>query len=173
MRCLLAAAVFLVSSPVFADSLWDHNGSTVVLHASGVARQFVYQVPRASLSVTPGTVLFKGQRQGYRYSGTAYLFSSRCGPIGYSVSGPVAQNERKVTLHGNAPSRNTNCKVVGHHKDTLVFSLLDNAQATPAPSRDPVLICLRPVFEERERLISTLGRYRRADATRDSSGRSI
>lgn len=107
-------------------SEWDHNGSSMKLVASGQSRTFVYDAPRDGMlqaGARSGTVLFRGNRKGFRYSGTAYVFSQRCGPAAFSVSGAVSPDQRSVTLHGKAPRRSgSGCEINGYRDETLVFT---------------------------------------------------
>ena len=113
------------SSPV-GGSLWNHNGSTVKLTANGARRQFAYEHPRSGMrkrGVRRGDVLFEGSRDGEIYSGTAYIFTRRCGKVGYDVLGTVRNNDTEIVMRGNAPRFNASCRPVGSRPDTLVFSL--------------------------------------------------
>jgi hypothetical protein len=113
------------SVPDTGDKYWLHNRSRMVLHASGAARKFIYQVPReglAEVGVKNGSILFEGERRGDRYIGTAYIFSSNCGKLSYEVSGPVSDDDRKVTLYGRRPRVNSNCQTVERADDVLVFT---------------------------------------------------
>lgn len=108
---------------------WMHNGSVVKLVAEGAKRKFYYETPREGLTkvgVTPGTLLFSGRRSGKSYSGTAYIFNKRCGPVAYQVSGMVSDDDRQVTMEGQAPSVGDNCKVISTKPDTLIFSYEGN-----------------------------------------------
>jgi Trypsin len=103
---------------------WTHNGSIVRLSASGTKRDFYYVAPRQGLldvGVRSGTLLFSGRRSGNSYSGTAYIFNNRCGPIGYAVTGDVGSDDKSVTLHGQVPRLDAGCHVVSTKDDTLVF----------------------------------------------------
>jgi hypothetical protein len=109
-----------------APSQWEHNGSIVYLTAEGANRRFYYDAPGAGLDavgVKRGTLLFEGRKDGDRYAGLAYIFSQKCGPRGYAVSGPVAsdQSQITVTLSGKAPRLDASCKQVGLRNDILVF----------------------------------------------------
>lgn len=109
-----------------AEPLWNHNGSTVRLIASGEDRRFVYESPKeglAGVGVEKGTLLFRGKRNGGAYSGDAYIFS-RCGPKAYKVSGVVSQNDREITMRGRAPIVDGGCAVSGYRDDTLVFNFV-------------------------------------------------
>jgi hypothetical protein len=123
--------IVISATCVSAESLWDHNGSIVVLEAHGSIRKFYYQNPRIGLSVTPGALLFEGRRTENRYSGTAFLFLKNCEPIGYAVRGPVSQDQRRITLRGKAPRRDANCNVVSYRDDVLRFEFKDMARAEP------------------------------------------
>jgi hypothetical protein len=111
--------------PTGSDKYWDHNGSQMELITNGPARKFVYRNPRPGLreaGVASGMVLFVGKRIGAEYSGTAFLFSKSCGKKSYVVSGPVAADERSVTMRGNRPILNDSCQIDGYRDDVLVFN---------------------------------------------------
>jgi hypothetical protein len=109
------------------NSFWDHNGSRMGLVAQGTQRQFHYVVPRTALAergVTPGTLLFEGERIGNRYAGTARIFATpQCGVFTYNVEGPISADQRSVTMFGRAPRVNSRCEVIGYRDDRLVFTL--------------------------------------------------
>lgn len=103
-------------------SLWEHNGSLLRLRAEGRRRVFVYLQTRPGVPARPGDVLFDGERSGLAYRGTAYLFSSQCGRIGYAVAGSVTPGDRHVALRGDAPVRDRrSCAITGSATDQLVF----------------------------------------------------
>lgn len=106
-------------------TVWNHNGSHMRLLADGATRRFAYERPRSGLEgagVSRCDVVFEGEKQGNEYVGTAYVFSSDCGPIGYPVSGPVSSGGSKVTLYGKAPRRRDDCSISGYRNDKLVFT---------------------------------------------------
>ena len=106
-------------------SFWMHNGSLLYLVAEGDKRSFYYEKPRPGVQAAgarPGALLFEGRRQGPSYAGTAYIFAGRCGTIAYAVRGAVSNNDRRVTMAGNAPSGiSGDCQVTGWRHDVLVF----------------------------------------------------
>jgi hypothetical protein len=121
--------------PGAADSVWEHNGSTLQLREEGTLRSFRYSNPRAELKkagVEDGTVLFEGKKIGDRFSGTAYRFSRGCGAVGYEVKGAVSPSVGALTLSGRAPRRNSKCEVVGHFTDQLVFRRRGAVEQRPA-----------------------------------------
>ncbi len=93
--------------------------------SDGSKRQFYYDAPRRGIEavgVKQGTLLFDGQRNGALYTGTAFIFSSQCGPVAYDVRGAVSNGESRITLRGNAPSRfNARCEITAYKDDVLVF----------------------------------------------------
>lgn len=106
------------------SSYWNHNNSLVALSASGDSRVFYYERPRelmAKAGVSRGSLLFKGRISGRTYSGMAYLFSKRCAPVAYKVSGQVSADFTRVELHGAKPVRDRNCREIGTKPDRLVF----------------------------------------------------
>jgi hypothetical protein len=112
MRIIAVCAVCFCATTAQAQSQWNHNGSVVTLIAKAASRQFVYAKPRPGLPVSSGTLLFTGKRTGNKYSGSAYVFSSKCGPLAYPVNGEVSADERNVTLFGVAPLPDDLCKIV-------------------------------------------------------------
>ena len=114
--------------------LWEHNGSVLELVADGAQRTFQYQQPKPllrSTGVKPGTVLFRGRREGARYIGTAYFFPKACGGRGqpYEVSGDIASDEKTVTLRGRPSIVNSNCETTGRRDaHDLIFTYLGGNQ---------------------------------------------
>lgn len=130
------ASLDLHAQQVSPPTLWTHNGSTMKLIAEGAGRRFYYVEPRQGMreqGVTPGTLLFDGQRIGDRYSGIAYVFSNRCGSSAYEVSGDVAPDQRSVALYGQAPRRDAECRIVGHRDDRLLFEYVQSAPTAASP----------------------------------------
>ena len=113
-----------------ADSFWTHNGSEMRLRVDGDRRTFLYERPRAGIAsqgVERGTVLFEGTISGETgsYSGTAYLFSARCGKQSYAVSGELQDDGRRIFLSGEAPRRDSStCAVQGYRDDRLIFDFV-------------------------------------------------
>lgn len=115
---LLFTAMTALPAPASAgQSLWSHNGSTMLWYSNGQRRQVSYYAPRAGLSVNPGTVLFEGQKVGSEIYGTAYVFKRGCQPAPYTVRGLVdPSNQTHVVLYGSAPIRQRGgCQVVGYN----------------------------------------------------------
>lgn len=113
------------------QSVWDHNGSDMLLRADGQRRVFTYLKPRpgiAQAGVKEGDLLIAGKRVGFRFEGTAYIFKPGCPPAGYFVSGQIdPQKQTELVLTGKAPVRvNNGCNVIGYTADsrnaTLKFS---------------------------------------------------
>ena len=89
-RSILATCILTTFWPATAEcepeSLWNHNGSVMALHAVGAEHVIRYQEPRIGMrqeGVVSGTVRFKGTKSGNTYSGTAFVFSRRCGAHPY------------------------------------------------------------------------------------------
>lgn len=118
-----------VGNPYQPKSYWSHNSSLVSLADNGNDRIFFYEKPRAGLvdaGVTPGTILFKGKfsRKAMSYSGEAYLFSRKCGPIAYPMKGKVSADYRHVELRGNRPVRDSSCRRTGTREESLLFKFV-------------------------------------------------
>jgi hypothetical protein len=124
---LVALRWMPVSTPVQANSLWVHNGSTVELASDGDLRQFYYYEPKVSLAragVGPGTLLFDGRSTGTSYIGTAYFLGPKCGRSSYEVSGPILNNQTRIVLEGRAPKVSNDCHVTGYFTDRLEFKFV-------------------------------------------------
>jgi hypothetical protein len=116
-----------------ADSLWNHNGSIMMLNANGNLVQFVYVQPKplmAQQGVERGTVLFSGRRNGggglsdASYSGTASIFSAKCGRHDFPVKGTDLWDPfPKIRLEGRAPRINQQtCQQNGDREEILEFA---------------------------------------------------
>ena len=106
-------------------SLWEHNGSTMLLQVDGSSRKFLYEKPRAGMlevGVKPGTVLFEGLRDAVSYRGTAYIFTKNCGSFPYLVTGSVSSNQLEVQMTGQAPRISAQCQIVDSKPDLLRFT---------------------------------------------------
>lgn len=134
MSRLLAPAVLilivLAVPAASADSFWDHNGSQMRLRADGDRRTITYERPKTVIArqgVERGTLLFEGRISGPagEYSGTAYVFSARCGKQSYAVTGELQDDGSRISLSGEAPRRNTStCAVQGTREDNLAFDFV-------------------------------------------------
>lgn len=132
LRCVTVIAG-ICGAPAWAQQLgsstWSHNNALVELISLGNERVFRYlEMYASTVPASPGDIVFRGRRVGRIYTGTAYLFSSRCAPISYRVSGYVTDGETRVVMTGRAPRRNSRCEVVGHRIDTLVFDYIQNPE---------------------------------------------
>jgi tetratricopeptide (TPR) repeat protein len=92
---------------------WENYGSQLQLVANGSSRQFVFTKVGSELSsqgAKEGAVLFDGWRRGRHFSGAAYLFSKKCGKLGFFVEGDLTSNG--LPLAGHMPSRDAKCNQV-------------------------------------------------------------
>ena len=134
--------VVLQAATAGADSIWNHNGSEMRLRADDDRRTIVYEVPRAGIAsqgVERGTVLFEGTISGKAgsYSGTAYVFSARCGKQPYAVTGELVNDGQQILLSGKAPRRDSStCALQAYRDDNLVF---DFVRSEGPPVKYPLL----------------------------------
>ncbi|MEI5663424.1 hypothetical protein WBO78_00650 [Bosea sp. CCNWLW174] len=113
-----ATTIAQASAAGLDGSLWNHNGSTVLVdEARG---RIVYDEPKAAIAgtVRSGTLLFEGRFNGKRISGTAYVFKKGCEPAAYPVSGMMEDNPNgfgsRIVLTGPAPKRDkASCAIIG------------------------------------------------------------
>jgi hypothetical protein len=105
----------------------DHNNSQMLVSEwKDGTIEITYDTPRSGLPVARGTLLFRGRRDGDRYSGTAYMFTSGCAPAPFAVAGMENHRKEAIVLAGATPHRIPgSCDVVaGVSSDrlsTLVF----------------------------------------------------
>ncbi|WP_157100610.1 hypothetical protein [Rhodoplanes sp. Z2-YC6860] len=117
------------TAAVSKGSYWRHDNSIVRLEATGTERKFIFYKPStgmSKLSAKPGDVRFQGRVVGSTYSGTATLFTEKCGRRPYQVQGPIENESRKVTLVGRAPRLDGNCRETGLRDMTLTFDFMDD-----------------------------------------------
>lgn len=111
-----AAAMCFVRSASSAETVWNHNGSTVVWISDGNKRVAKYLDVRSDLvgaGVSTGTVLFTGEREDKMITGTAFIFRKGCSPVAYQVAG-LAISETVIELKGIPPLRD-GCRTVGEN----------------------------------------------------------
>ena len=136
----LATLALAFASPAQAgQSVWDHNGSQMLLTSNGNQRVISYLQPRSGISARPGQVVFEGQRLGNYYQGTAYTFRNGCQPAPYQVSGQL-NSQTRIVLHGSAPKR-SGCQIIGYTQHSgnarLVFTYLRKIQQQDDPQEGP------------------------------------
>jgi hypothetical protein len=95
-----------------------HNGSLMTMTQTPGGMVVRYAQPRPDLFglVLPGTLLVEGRWVGpppQMFVGTAFVFSSLCGPIPYPVRGTVDQSQA-LMLFGAAPQFDTACRILGY-----------------------------------------------------------
>jgi hypothetical protein len=122
----------MMMTSVRAESIWNHNGSTMMLNVNADLVAFTYLQPRSAMAaqgVERGTVLFSGRQSrsgdldGWSYSGTAHIFSARCGKHAFAVNGhEISDPFPKIKLAGRAPRIDQQtCRKIGEREETLLF----------------------------------------------------
>jgi hypothetical protein len=124
MKPLTALALLAMLGPALADSGTSlrvaelvHNGSlmTQIFDPASGHLLIQYKDPRPDLEavgVIPGTVLFDGQLDGLKITGTAFMFSDICPPTPYRMNGGLKLNGG-LLLTGRAPVVDpSNCNVI-------------------------------------------------------------
>jgi hypothetical protein len=120
---VLTLAIMLPST-ASAQSVWMHNRSEMLLETYGSRLVISYLTPREGLSAQPGEFLIHGtlDLKSKTVGGVARVFSSKCGPAAYEVGGDLSSGT--ITLTGNAPIRDANCRITRFRSDKLVFTLV-------------------------------------------------
>lgn len=135
------------------QTLWDHNGSVMYLVANGSGRELYYQKPRAGMfeaGARSGSLLFRGEIDNGQYSGTAYIFNPRCGPIPFQVKGPAADNDERIMLTGQAPRVGRNCRTYESYTSTLEFRRLKPDEVAQYQEQSTAASTSAPSAEERK-----------------------
>ena len=113
--------------PAPTASFWKSGDSTLRLEAAGVSRKFIFFEPsdaELKAGAKAGSLRFDGQIAGKAYTGTAYLYSDRCGRSAFQVSGQIENDGGRVVLMGRAPQTGNNCRELGKTDQTLVFDFV-------------------------------------------------
>jgi hypothetical protein len=90
----------------------------------GRHRQIYYDDPRPGLKevgVKQGTLLFDGVMDGTALSGTAFVFSKKCDPLSFAVTGKLTREGKRMVLNGKAPRIGKSCKIAGNKQEELIF----------------------------------------------------
>ena len=138
-RSILSTCILTICWPATVRcepaSFWDHNGSVMALYAVGDGRVFRYQEPRIGMrqeGVVSGAVRFEGTKTGNTYSGTAFVFSRRCGAHPFHVSGPASEEEREIIMYGTAPAGfDAACRPTVYSKHVVNFTFLRSVNPSP------------------------------------------
>lgn len=146
-----AAAVLLLShsAPALAAdaTLWNHNGSVMLLLLDGEDLSIYYDRPKAGLDrigIGEGTLLFEGTEQpGGFIEGYARTFRKGCPPAEYTVSGTRYDDDVSFELRGAAPVRASGaCEVVDYSgtgsNAKLVFRFIGLAESDDPPSMNAI-----------------------------------
>jgi hypothetical protein len=109
-------------------SYWMQGGSIMRLIAMKTERKFVLYKASEDLkkirSAVEGAVQFEGKISAAGYSGTAYVFTEKCGLLPYAATGTIENGQERVVLTGNAPRVDAKCHRVGTEPVTLTFDFM-------------------------------------------------
>jgi hypothetical protein len=114
-------------TPAPPGSYWTQGESVMRLDAVGVSRKFFFYTPsnaELKAGAKPGSLRFDGQISGTGYTGTAFLYSAKCGRSAISVSGQIENNDGRVILSGRTPQLDADCREIGRVDRKLVFDLM-------------------------------------------------
>src|SRR5262249_5227615 len=79
--------------------------------------------------------IFRGEIDNGQYSGTAYIFSSHCGPVPFQVKGPILDNDERIMLTGQAPRLGRNCRASESYTSNLEFRRLKPNDGAQSPEQ--------------------------------------
>lgn len=100
--------------PIRVDSAYHNNSEMLISEWKDGTVEITYNYPRSGLPVAQGALLFRGIREGARYSGTANTFKAGCPPAPYAVTGVKDQKKQLIVMIGAAPRRDQHsCGVTG------------------------------------------------------------
>jgi hypothetical protein len=109
-------------------SEWFVDKSKVFLAPAqeGPGRQFYFLEPSEELAkqgAQRGALLFDGRRVNETYEGKLFVFARGCALQPYAASGPITNNDYRVTLTGMAPQIDPkSCRILGEQEKTLIFN---------------------------------------------------
>jgi hypothetical protein len=115
-------------APVPSGSYWKSANSIMQLEARGINRKFFFYKPSGAelkAGAKAGSLRFDGQISGKGYTGTAFLYSEKCGRSAFQVSGEIENDDSRVILSGRAPHVDSNCRKIGRTDQTLIFDFMD------------------------------------------------
>ncbi|MGJ0532287.1 hypothetical protein [Methylocystis sp.] len=105
-------------------SRWTFNGSGMYMTANGKRRRVFYETPRESLDslgISSGSLIFDGDLNGARFTGSVMAYAPGCAVLKYPVSGILNPDGLSFNLVGRRPARDDWCNVVGSTDVTLIF----------------------------------------------------
>jgi len=114
--------------PAPAGSYWKHDGSIMRLEATGPSRKFFFYKPsddQLQAGAKAESLRFDGKISGKGYTGTAFLYSDKCGRSAFQVSGEIENNDGRVVLSGRSPQVDGDCREIGRSDQKLVFDLME------------------------------------------------
>lgn len=91
--------------PVAVISAFHNKSQVMISEWRDGTIEITYDVPRTGLPVAPGTLLFRGKRQGDRLFGLAYMFKNGCPAAPFDVVGLNDSKNDRIVLTGVAPHR--------------------------------------------------------------------
>ncbi|MFL9502464.1 hypothetical protein ACJMQP_20580 [Rhodopseudomonas palustris] len=99
--------------PIRVDSALHNDSQMLIREWKDGSVEIAYDVPKQTLPVVQGTLLFRGTRSGSNYQGTAFTFRDGCAPAPYEVRGYRDVKRELVVLTGAAPRRGRGCDIIG------------------------------------------------------------
>jgi hypothetical protein len=122
--------------PAPAGSYWKHGRSIMRLEATGLSRKFFFYKPsdaELEAGAKAESLRFDGQISGKGYTGTAFLYSDKCGRSAFQVSGQIENYDGRVILSGRSPQVDSDCREIGRSDQKLVFDLMETPFSVPEP----------------------------------------
>jgi hypothetical protein len=112
-------------------TLWDHNGSTMVLRSEAARLIMEYEMPRKGMQqvgVRKGDNLLTCSRDGSNLSCTTRIFHPRCGKHDFAAEGRFSDNDRTIRIQGDAPRLDDSCRENGRKPQNWTFTYLSPAR---------------------------------------------
>ena len=108
-------------------TLWDHNGSTMLLRTEAAKLSMDYEMPRKGMQqvgVRKGDNLFTCTREGNKLSCMTRIFHPRCGTHDFAAEGSFSDNDKTIPIRGDAPRLDDNCRERGRKSQDWTFTYL-------------------------------------------------
>jgi formylglycine-generating enzyme len=112
------------------STLWSFEDSSLYLVSDAESWKFYFNRPscdQTAAGAKANRLVFDGKLSDEdnkkTFGGTAYAYSKDCEPVPYPVSGEAPFDLSQVSLRGNEPVRDDDCKVTGSQERIMIFSL--------------------------------------------------
>ena len=137
LRIMLLAStvVVAIANAASAEDIWTSDGSTFTVDTSINGKlNIIYHDVKANLAqegINPGTIWFSGDYNETHITGTSRLIRKDCGTTEYNVFGFYNTEKSTITLLGDMPVLDMQCKVVKTQGAVIQMVKVDSNYGPP------------------------------------------